>query len=254
MTTARLETAAETGKDELTAVYTPFKTFQTSLLILGEGIAPKLDRTAWPSLSGIVRSQVFGAYKFLGLINKDGVVQPVLNELVAARDSPQGKEVLASILKNRYPKVVELAGQNGTIQNLQDAMRELGVSGSTLEKAIRFWVDAAKFANIRYPSAWAKIPRTITGTKKRRVGSAAPGIDGLSERDPGKDPREKDPPDPKQGIGYVKTVSLGGIGTVTLSVSVNPLQLKGAYRSWFYELTDKLDECPTDLDGDQHPN
>ena len=220
-----------------TAVYIPFKTFQTSLDVFAEGLPPKLDRSAWPTFSGVVRGQVLSAYKFLGLVDKDGIVQPVLKDLVASKDAPEAKGILGVLLRNRYPRVAELGLQNGTIQNLQDALRELKVSGSTLEKAIRFWVDGAKFAGVRHPVTWEKIPRSISNPKSRKAnGGSKKKLDGSKNDIP-------EDTDSKGGQESTKTVTLHG-ARVTLVVEVdNYFDLAASTdMKWFQELLTKFNE------------
>ena len=65
-------TTKEAKTEQTAAVYIPFKTLQTSLEVLSQGIPQRLDRTAWPSFSGIVRSQTLSGYKFLGLVIRVG--------------------------------------------------------------------------------------------------------------------------------------------------------------------------------------
>jgi hypothetical protein len=225
-----------------TAVYIPFKTFQTAVASLYQALPVKLDRSAWPSFSNLVQGQTLNAFKFLGLVDKDGSVQPVLKELVSENlDSSRFKSILADILKTKYGKVVALASQHGTIAQLQETMREYNVSGTTLDRAIRFWTEAARFSGVQYPTSWKKA-RIAPGSSRRRKGIQT----GISEGESGNN----------VGInsnqGYIKTIMLqGGIGAVTLSVSVNPIELSGKNRVWFYELVDKLNECPVDTAKDE---
>ncbi len=221
-----------------TAVYIPFKTFQTAVTSFAQALPIKLDRSAWPSFSNLVQGQTLNAFKFLGLVDKDGYVQPVLKELVSEKLEPSRvKSILAEILKTKYGKVVALASQHGTIAQLQETMREYNVSGTTLDRAIRFWTEAAKFSGIQYPASWKKARGTSGGSGRRRKGIQTATPEG----------ERGDNVSITSNVGYIKTVKLqGGIGTVTLSVSVNPIELSGKNRVWFYELVDKLNECPVD--------
>ena len=225
---------------EGTAVYIPFKTFQTAITTFTQGTPKKLDKSAWPTFNNLLKGQTYNAFKFLGLIDKDGEVQPILKELIGEKpESARFKSILADILKDKYKNVIELASQNGTITQLQDTMRGYGVSGTTLERAIRFWTEAAKFVAIPYPDSWKKATGGIV--RRGRKGTARG-----SEGDHNKPEGEKLPED-VSGPGYNKVMKLPeGIGNVTLIVSVNPIELKGKTRAWFYELVDKLDECPVD--------
>jgi hypothetical protein len=221
------------------AVYLPFKTLLTAITSLSQALPQKLDKSAWPSFSNLTKGQTFNAFKFLGLVDKDGYVQPVLKDIVKESiDKPEFKTILSDILKDKYSKVIELASQNGTIAQLQETMRGYGVSGTTLERAIRFWTEAAKFSGIKYPENWKKASGGIVRRRK-------PSTGGDSEK-----PQDRQPELPKGSSspgGYTKTViPKGNVGTVTLTVSINPLDLAGETRDWFFKLVDVLSECPTD--------
>jgi hypothetical protein len=238
-------TSSDAGKTlTLTAVYIPFKTFLTAVTTFAGGAIPnKLDKSAWPTFSNLLQGQTYSAFKFLGLIDNDGYVQPVLKDL--AKEQPESakfKTTLAQILKEKYKSIIELASQNGTINQLQEAMRGYQVSGTTLERAIRFWTEAAKSTGIPFPDSWKRATGGIV--KRHKSGAAAPEVDKNKPVD------EKPPVNPPltPESGYTKKMKLsGGIGDVTLIVSVNPIELKGTTRTWFYDLIDKLDECPPEV-------
>lgn len=233
-----VETPRDPGED-LTAAYIPLKTFLTSITVFNEGLPPTLDRSAWPSFSNIVKGQVMGAYKFLGLVDRNGTVQPILKELVGKNlDTAEGKEVLARVLKDHYPKIMELATQTATPGSFQEEMRKLNVTGSTLEKAIRFWVDAAGLVGIKYPSSWQKIPRSSTGSaKKKKVNLAGQIVDdGDGEEVDG----EEGESSKRQG----RMVQLPG-ATVTLIATTTDLHNLLAHPEelkWLQELIAKFDE------------
>jgi len=225
---------------QFTAVYIPFKTFQTAITTFAQGMPKKLDKSAWPTFNNLLKGQTYNAFKFLGLIDKDGDVQPILRELVKEKpESARFKSILADILKDKYKNVIELASQNGTITQLQETMRGYGVSGTTLERAIRFWTEAAAFAGIPYPDSWKKATGGIVRRGRKGTARNLEGDHNKSE--------DKKLPENVSESGYNKVMKLpGGIGNVTLIVSVNPIELKGKTRAWFYELVDKLYECPVD--------
>jgi hypothetical protein len=235
------EQSNSTKPPQEVAVYIPFKTIQTAITNFKPQTLPaKLDRSAWTSFSNLLQGQTLNAFKFLGLVDKDGNVQPALKELVGeSLESDKFKTLFAGVIKSKYEKIIELANENGTITQLQDAMRKYGVTGTTLERAIRFWVEAAKFTGTTFPESWKK----ATGGIVKRTKLPRPGVENKQEppkvdEQPGEQPRTE---------GYNKIMQLpGGIGEVTLIVSVNPIELKGKTRSWFYELVDKLCECPVD--------
>ena len=173
---------------KFTAVYIPFKTFQTAITTFTQGMPKKLDKSAWPTFNNLLKGQTYNAFKFLGLIDKEGDVQPILRELVKEKpESSRFKSILAEILKDKYRNVFELASQNGTITQLQEAMRGYGVSGTTLERAIRFWTEAAKFVEIQYPDSWQKATGGIV--RRGRKGTNAGSLKGDRNK-----PEDEKPP------------------------------------------------------------
>lgn len=236
----RNEPANEGAKvSQVTAVYVPFKTIQTAIKTFRpETLPKKLDRSAWPTFSHLLRGQTFNAFKFLGLVDAEGYVQPALKDLVVEDlNSPKFKSSLAEVLKAKYKEVIDLGAQNGTPAQLQEVMRGYGVSGTTLERALRFWTEAAKFAGIPYPDSWKKATGGIV--KRGRRGSPM-GPDEQGRQDEGESIGSAQAP------GYDKTITLTGVGDIRLIVTINPMELKGKKRAWFYEVMDKLAECPTD--------
>ena len=236
------EYEVKTSSPRMTAVYIPFKTLLTAITSFVQALPTKLDRTAWPSFSNLKQGETLNAFKFLGLVDKDGYVQPILKQLVDENvESAKFKLIMATILKNRYDKVVALANQNGTIAQLQETMRDYyNVNGTTLIRAVRFWKETSTFSGISYPANWNKA-RGASGPRKRRTtGSEGERIEPLQIT-------KTNEANTISSQGYVKTVILqNGIGKVTLSVNVNPIELTGKNRAWFYELVDKLNACPVD--------
>lgn len=235
------ENKLNTSSYYMTAPYIPFKTLLTAIASFSQALPTRLDRTAWPTFSGLTQSQTLSAFKFLGLIDLDGYVRSILKQLVDEKlESPKFKAILADILKIKYDKVIALARQNGTIAQLQETMRGYNVNGTTCTRAIRFWTEAAKFSGITYPENWKKA-RGSSLTIKRRI--------SFFEGDNLQQPLSNKTSDIKtiSSHGYTKTLTLqGGTGKVTLSVSINPIELSGKTRTWFYELIDKLNECPVE--------
>jgi hypothetical protein len=225
----------------LTGVYIPFKTFLTAVRTFSQAIPPKLDKSAWPTFSNLLKGQTFNAFKFLGLIDSEGNPQPTLRELAKEPEgSTRFKTTLAQIIREKYGPVVELASQHGTINQLQETMKGYNVSGTTLERAIRFWLEAAKVVGISYPESWK---RATGGIVKRHKAGA--GVQDTGEGVKNALSKGNPPSGGSDQSGYSETVTLpGDIGTITLTVSINPIKLKGQSRDWFNQLIDKLGECP----------
>jgi hypothetical protein len=215
-------------------VYIPFKTFLTAIETLEPGIPPILDRSVFPTFSGGLQSQVLGAFKFLGLIKDDGSVEPLLQKLVNAKGDER-KLVLRDIIRTKYAKAVELAEANASYGQLEDYFRNYNITGGTLYRVVRFFIEACTYAGEKCSTHWAKAKKSPKRAIKKEV--------------PNEESSEHGTPQNKvdnSGIasGFLETVTLPEIGTVTLSTSINPLKLKGTSREWFYQLVDKLGEYP----------
>ena len=88
-----------------TVAYAPFKTFLSAIEVLEQGVPDNINRTVWPSYSGVMISQVLGAFRFLGLINQDGT--PTENLHVLVSDADNRKATLRGIIARSYTKLAK---------------------------------------------------------------------------------------------------------------------------------------------------
>lgn len=217
---------------KLPASYVPFKSFQTALEILEQALPTKIDRSVWPTFSYSLQTHMMSAFKFLELIGEDGTVQESLTRLVHEKNDRKAR--LALILRDRYPAVVALGDSNASPQQLQNAMRQYDVSGSMLDKAVRFFVQAAQWSGVPLSPLWSPQKRRGTSTAARKRQSA--------RRVSPQDKKTKPPKDNGGGAAQVstKTVELRTGGTVTLQVSINPITLSTEDRDFVFGMVDKL--------------
>jgi len=149
----------------------PYISFRTLLNLIermaDEGIPRRIDRSYLSGLSGGYQTQVMAALRGLSLINDEGTVAPSLIDLVQQPNSR--KAILRQILMGRYPEAVRLGESNATQAELEDSFRPFGITGTTLRKAVAFYLHAAEFAEIPV-SPFFKSPSTSSegGTSKRR--------------------------------------------------------------------------------------
>jgi hypothetical protein len=219
-------------EDKRVAPYISFKTFQTALDVLSQGLPGQLDTSVWPTFSGGVRTQVLSAFKFLGLINDGGHVQESLQRLL---DPNQDRNVvLREILEQSYPKVVNLGQTNASPAQLSEAMRDYGVSGETLEKAERFFLQAAHTTELQVSPLWKKARRVPT-SERRKARSMKP------RKPPLKEDKE---PKPEGGIPTktrdLMTVELQSGGTVVLGVTVDVTTMSIDDRRFVFDLIDRM--------------
>jgi hypothetical protein len=229
-------------EDQRAAPYISFKTFQTALDVLLQGLPDQLDTSVWPTLAGGVKTQVLLAFKFLGLVDDEGRVQESLERLL---DPEQDRKVvLREILERSYPEVVELGRTNASPAQLSEAMRNYGVSGATLQKAERFFLQAAGFTQLRVSPLWKKV-RQVPTSGRRKAGSTK-----RRKRVP-KEDSEPEPGGRAPGKAQnLIAVNLQSGGMIVLGVTVDVTKMSTEDRFFVFDLIDKMRAYQ---DGQQKP-
>ncbi len=224
-----METNGNNAEQTRAPVYIPFKTFLSAVEILEQGLPDPLDRSVWPSWSGGTQSQTLGAFKFLGLIDEKGKVQPSLHRLVDAKGESR-KAVLREIIEERYKDAIKLGVSNSTFQQLQDLFRQYGVESGTLERVTRFFLEVCEYTGLKCSVHWAKAKKTMRRSKKDE--SPSSGSD------------ETTPPNVKgnKSKGNIQSIQLKSGGTLFLSVDVDLISLSPEDREWLFKLIDQFNE------------
>ncbi len=152
------------------AAYLPFKTFLSAIEALEHGIPTKIDRTIWRTQAYVVQTQIIMALRFLGLLDSEDNPTAKLHQLVENKDDR--KKVLNNILVDAYRRVIDLDLTKTTTKMLDDAMEQYNVSGDTKKKAVRFFLQAAKFVGMpMHPLLQGQIRNT--GPRKKRTSKPA---------------------------------------------------------------------------------
>ena len=150
-----------------------------------EGIPARVDRSYLGNASGTTKAQFLAAAKALRLLDGDLKPTEVLKRFVLEPDLRP--EITRSLLQQHYAPAIAL-GTNATQQQLEEVFRETyGISGSTVRKAIAFYLAAAKYAKLDV-SPHFSMPRTsgtTAGTRRRKT-AKAPAEDAMP---PAADPR-----------------------------------------------------------------
>jgi len=243
-------------KDKLLPPYLAFKTFRSAIQDLRvHGLPKTLDRTAWQTKSGTDQSQIMNSLKFLELIDDQGNTLETLKELVEAKeDSDFERTFLGALMASAYGAVFQLDLENATPKQIEDAIGSYGITGLLKERAVRFFLKAASHAGV-------KLSTRLTGKLRDRgsddkeanaeTGEAGAGAPPEHLKPNGKTRkrtrRTAPPPAPPTGqlerANAMKTIDLPAVGgTLTLSATFNPLQLKGDERALVYFIVDKMDE------------
>lgn len=140
--------------------YVSFSTFTTLLEWLKvEGVPLRFDRSFWQAkFSGSNGTQLVAALRFLGLLER-ARPRPDMERLVNA--SPDERRfILAGLLMDAYAAVPfdELA--RATPAMVRTWFKSYPIDGNTARKAISFFVNAAKEADIPLSNAVRKMARS----------------------------------------------------------------------------------------------
>jgi len=218
------------------APYLPFLTFLSSFDALSQGVPPRLDRTLWRNQSGLVQGQIMNAYRFFGLVdteNGDAATEELNN---MAKHPEKRAETLQGLLETCYSPVIE--GQDltkMTMKMLDEAFeKSYSVSGATKQKAITFFLKAAKFSELPLSPYLQSQLRNVGARKKRATKNGGQVSNGSGDFVVS----SVSGPD----VGTSKTVALQSGGTLTLTLSVNVFELQGTDREFVFGMIDKLQQ------------
>jgi hypothetical protein len=125
-------------------------------------------------MSGSGQSALIGALEFLGLIDAGGKPDPVLEQLVTL-DGAQYNAKLKDVLTTSYGFLFDdMDLKRATGSQVHEAFRKQNVQGSTAQKAIAFFLAAAKDAGIEV-SRHVKPPSVVRSTTQKRTTQAGKG-------------------------------------------------------------------------------
>lgn len=210
------------------APYLPFKTFMSALDNLNHGVPPIIDRSIWRTQPGGTQGQIMGALRFFNLIDDANKPTENLKRLVEKREHRQA--AIRALLEWGYAKLIAGDLTKMTAKMLEDGIEQYNVGGETKKKAVTFFLQAAKFADLPLsPYLQAQI-RATPGSRRRR-----------KKEDDGELPSDSTSNGAAISAGGPsQTVELKSGGSVTITVSINPFDLEQADRTFVFDLIDKL--------------
>jgi hypothetical protein len=150
-----------------TPIYVSYTTFVTLLDWLRDMkvIPNQLDRTLWaPKFAGSTGVQLMSGLRFLALLY-DEAPMPRLEQLAMASNEDR-KPILADMIRDQYGRDFVAGLSKATPRTVQDRMKELGATDATIRKAVSFFVNAAKAADIPMPAHIAKVARNRTPVRR----------------------------------------------------------------------------------------
>lgn len=218
--------------------YISYVTFKNSVTWLESECVPvRFDRSFWGSkFAGSTGIQLMSALRFLGLLDGDKP-QPDLHRLVEKKGQDR-KAVLKEIITKRYTKVNFEHLKGATPSMVDEWFRGYpSIDGSTIRKAVSFFINACKEAGIELSKSVSKKAR-IRGPKPK-LGSK----DGKTLGDAGGKLTVQKPPaadlDDNDDEASTKTkITLDSGGEVVVSLSVDLFRLSKADRDYVLSLVD----------------
>lgn len=177
-------------------IYVSYLTFSNMLDWLHEmGTVPsKFDRSLWgKKFGGSTGGQLVSGMKFLGLLNGEDTT-PELDRLAMA-DRDERKSLMADLLRDAYGAGIVDELPRMTVRMLNDGFASLGSTDATRRKAISFFINAAKAADLPLHSMLAKQARNRPATT-RKAATATQKPKPKAEATPTDPP----PPDPKTSV------------------------------------------------------
>lgn len=179
----------------MTPAYGSFKTFTTFFDARREDPhdTDVVDRSLMTSFSGSSQNELIAGLKFLKMIDDKSAPLPVYEKYVRATKDER-KTLLAQLLRDAYPFVFNAPPFNierATTHTTAEVFRGQGINGSTLSRAIAFFLAAAKEAGIKVGTT-IKAPPLVKSPKPKKEakqGSTAPeGDDGDEEEEEEREP------------------------------------------------------------------
>ena len=154
--------------------YIAFGTFSNFIKGLGEtGVPDRIDKSLLRSFSGSNQSALLGALKWFKLIDDVGTPSAKLEEYSKGTESPN--VVLAELIRSAFAFVSDgtIKLEKATGSQIEEKFREYGIGGSTIGKAMAFFIAACKEAGIPL-SPHIKLPKVAARTTPKGKRFIAP--------------------------------------------------------------------------------
>lgn len=226
----------ESASPERRVPYVSFSAFQKLLRRIAEEGGPpdRIDRTYLTGMSGGYQAQILASLRALGLIDAEGSPTQELTVLSRSLDGELQGFMQRSV-ELLYPEAVELAKRRGSAGQLHEIFRqEYGLSGSTLESAIRFYLDASTFAGVAVSPNF-RPPARARARKAAKVtapSGKAPSTTTVTQHQSA----------PSMGSMPTSTqrVDLASGGNLVLTMAADVFALSEKDRQFVFEIVDKV--------------
>src|SRR6266516_654481 len=218
-------TVSEPDKDDK-GWHPPYMSYETLANFFDKKIGdnpvpPRIDTYFLDNYAGSVRPLLISTLKTMGMLGENNVVLEPLREAVRG-GAESRKAVLRAWATDFYADQIALAGQHATAQMLWETFSKRGgLSGSTLRRAVIFYLALAKDVGLPVSAHFKSPKATISTPKQPRVQRVQPQPppSGPPVLDQGKDIQDEGPALER------RDVTLGTAGTVSIIVNVRWLDL-----------------------------
>ena len=212
--------------------------------MVSEGAPPgRVDRTYLTGMSGGYQNQITAALRALGLVDALSSPTRELMSLVSNLEAelPAFMQRSIAIL---YPEANALAQRNGSAGQLADVFRsEYGIQGSTLENAIRFYLDACAFAGVPTGTHF-KAPVRARKSPAKKV--PQPKVD--APFGPVRAPADQ--PHPAMAMpSSTERVDLASGGHLVLTMAVDLFALDEKDRAFVFDIIDRVKGYKSERDA-----
>lgn len=198
----------------------PYLSFTTLLNFFdrwGNGpIPPRIDRSALENYSGATQATLMNTLRLMGYVNQEGQVLPALREAVRTPDAR--KAHLERWARSFYTQQLELAEQNATSQMLHESLATYGYSGSTLRKAVVFYLALVEYLELPNSPLFRPPRQSATPPSKRRPRPAP--VSDVSVRSV-----EPQTPAVKPPSGEAIIITIDDLATITVTVDAQWMRL-----------------------------
>lgn len=155
---------------KLAPPYVSYPAFRSFIDKLSDSCPDVIDRSIMTTMSGGTQAQMLSSLKFLELTSDDCRITEQLRSLISAK--PLGDDAFRMALKEvaieAYSGVIgDFDLMRMTPKQLADRFREAGAEGSTLVKAIRFYLHLLDECEVAYPKHFSQASRSANPPVRR---------------------------------------------------------------------------------------
>lgn len=140
----------------------------------------ELPRSQWPrSLQGGTGLQLAAAVRFLGLFDGDSPTAALRR--VGVKNTAARKTALAALVRDVYGAAFVDNLQSASLQDVDRHLQSLGTTNSTHRRAVSFFINAARAADIALPEEVSKGARLRRANGAKAKSAPAPARRGRTK-------------------------------------------------------------------------